>query len=254
MRWRIPLLTLGALLIAFFFVRIGGRFFSAQVLESPISVRPVVLYQETVDYQRDPRGRVEVRHEIDVRPDGTLVEGSTVPGFLDRPGLMLRTVQYADGRVEALVPHTRLRVPLPSQAQNASARRSAIKGTASCQSRPFTVLGTERILEWDAEILVFERRNRSTGELEMRRTYWRAPSLGCAMVKARFESGNGSGGEKVIAEILTVRTENAVRDEVLGPSYTASAPSQAYRAVTDATGKTPDLAKEKQLDDALTQR
>lgn len=239
---------LGVVLAAAFLIRAGHRLLFAQIASAAVNVQPVVLYQELIDYQRDANGLVEQRYEVDLRPDGTLVEGNTIMGFLNRPDLMVRTARYLDGRVETLVPHTRLRVPMPANSHVALARRAAIEGNGTCVTKILKLIGKEKILDWEAEVLVYDQMD-SSGKLALRRTFWRVPKLGCAIVQARFEGGD----TRLRSEVRTVRVERTVRSGVIvGDDFRVVRPSEGYRSITDAVGRTPDTEREKLLDEQVS--
>jgi hypothetical protein len=212
---------------------------TARLARAQMVVTPFVLQRELYLYTHSPAGQLFRRHTVARTQEGTKVEVETV-----RPltvGLVVRRINYPDGRSVMLLDEKRTKTTWPQQDPStvAFAKALMLNPPQNCIfSRAEETLVSDR-----GTVLghpVYEVRHLMIGG-RTRSTAWRARDLGCDQLQYRVEERQADGSYKMVsfAKAVSLRIEEP-DPRLLGPGdgYEEVSPSESDKRALAVLGIT----------------
>lgn len=162
---------------------VAGRFVlrartAAQVRSS---ITPFTLKTEITSFAHSAQGEVHRRQTIAVRSDGSRSVTETILGSIGlRAGETKRSIQFADGRAFTIFPSLGVKNTWPLHSKEAieAARTQLVSPPENCLYPGWTFVENDTVQGQEVAVV-----KHASADLGWSVTAWRAPQLGCEMLK-----------------------------------------------------------------------
>lgn len=177
------------------------------------AVTAFTLRGEIISLAHSPEGEVHRRQTIAVRSDGSRSLTETILGTVGlRAGEKKRSIRFADGRSLTIFPSMGVKNTWPTRSQTANeqARAQRLNPPQDCLYPGWTFVQNDTVQGQEVAVV-----SHSSQELGWKATAWRAPQLGCEMLRyISYDSGT-DGNFVANTELRTVALQLGEPDPAL---------------------------------------